>query len=161
MSKVPLEIERKFLVLNHDYKANAQRSLFRQGYLSSHPERTVRVRIAHDKGVLTIKGPTTGASRQEFEYPLPLSDAQSLLMLCEKPIIEKYRYTLEYQGMLWEVDEFLGDNEGLILAEIELPSEDTPFLKPHWIGEEVTGDPRYYNSYLIRNPYKTWRVKSL
>lgn len=151
-----LEIERKFLVLNEGYKKNSRKSLYCQGYLSRHPHRTVRVRIADDKAMLTIKGPSSGATRQEFEYALPISDAKALLELCEKPLIEKYRYAVEYEGMLWEVDEFLGDNEGLVIAELELPYEDAPFARPDWVGQEVTGDVRYYNSYLIQHPYKTW-----
>ncbi len=151
-----LEIERKFLVTDEKYKKSALKSYYRQGYLSLHPERTVRVRICDNKAFLTIKGKTTGFSRSEFEYPIPLSDADILLTLCEKPLIEKYRYTLTYDGMTWAVDEFLGDNEGLVIAEIELNDENQLFTKPDWIGKEVTSDPRYYNSNLIHNPYKNW-----
>ncbi len=153
---MPLEIERKFLVLNESYKVNAQKRLFRQGYLSSHPLRVVRIRIADEVATLTIKGPSTGTTCQEFEYPLPLSEAEELLELCERPIIEKYRYLVDHQGMRWEVDEFLGDNQGLVIAEIELPHEEAPFVKPDWAGEEVTGDPRYYNARLMHHPYTTW-----
>lgn len=134
-----------------------KKSLYRQGYLCSHESRVVRVRIVDDHAMLTIKGPTTGAVRSEFEYTVPLSDAEALLALCEKPLIEKYRYKLLHTGMLWEIDEFLGENLGLVVAEIELPHENTPFIKPSWVGREVTHDPRYYNSNLIRSPFSTWQ----
>jgi adenylate cyclase len=118
----------------------------------------VRVRIAGEQGFLTIKGKTQGISRLEFEYEIPLADAHTLLTeLCEKPLIEKYRYLLDYEGFTWEIDEFLGDNAGLIVAEIELKSENQAFVQPDWLGEEVSHDPRYLNANLIRNPYKNWQ----
>lgn len=152
-----VEIERKFLVLGDSWKALGQGVLLRQGYLSSAPERIVRVRIAGDSAVLTIKGRTSGATRSEWEYPIPMSDAQAFLDdLCERPLIEKYRYRIRHHEMVWEVDEFLGENAGLVVAEVELTSEDQAFAKPEWVGEEVTHDTRYFNANLLRNPYAKW-----
>jgi adenylate cyclase len=152
-----IEIERKFLVRDERWRSLGQGVLLRQGYLSSHPDRIVRVRIEGDAAVMTIKGRTVGASRGEWEYPIPLDDARVFLdALCEKPIIEKTRYRIAHRGMVWEVDEFHGDNAGLVVAEIELTSEDQPFDKPDWIGEEVTHDPRYFNANLLRHPYCKW-----
>lgn len=152
-----VEIERKFLVHSEDWKTLGQGVLLRQGYLSSSPERIVRVRIEGDVAMLTIKGRTVGVTRGEWEYPIPMEDARVFLdTLCERPIIEKYRYRIPYQGMLWEVDEFLGENRGLVVAEIELQSEDQLFARPEWVGEEVTHDARYFNSSLLRHPYVTW-----
>ncbi|TWT51596.1 CYTH domain protein [Thalassoglobus neptunius] len=149
-----IEIERKFLVAG-DFRTG--RSVpFRQGYLSRDPERTVRVRIAGDRAWLTIKSLTNDTTRQEFEYEVPVSDAEEMLALCDGPLIEKYRWFVDYEGMLWEVDEFLGDNAGLIVAEIELTAEDQPFEKPPWLGDEVTGDRRYHNSSLVKMPFKSW-----
>jgi CYTH domain-containing protein len=119
--------------------------------------RTVRVRIAGDEAFLTIKGQSTGATRAEFEYPIPKLDAQQLLALCQGPIIQKIRHRVTFEGFMWEVDEFFGDNVGLVVAEIELASEDQQFPKPDWVGQEVTDDPRYFNSKLAQNPYSTWR----
>ena len=149
------EIERKFLVKKGVWR-NQTATNYRQGYLSTVKERTVRVRTIEDKGYLTIKGISIGASRLEFEYEIPGQDAGALLDICEKPIIEKSRYKVEHGGFVWEVDEFSGENLGLIVAELELESEDQYFPKPDWIGEEVTGDPRYFNSNLIKNPYSKW-----
>ena len=149
------EIERKFLVTDDTWRI-AKGINFRQGYLSSVKERTVRVRTKEDKGYLTIKGIAVGATRMEFEYEIPHKDAAILLDLCERPLIEKNRYTLEQGGFVWEVDEFFGENLGLIVAEIELQSEDQEFSKPDWVGEEVTEDPRYFNSNLGKNPYTHW-----
>ncbi|SFU78278.1 CYTH domain-containing protein [Pseudoduganella namucuonensis] len=152
-----VEIERKFLVVNDDWMRLGEPVLLRQGYLSSHAQRVVRVRIEGDGAVMTIKGKNVGASRGEWEYPIPMADAQEFLgKLCEQPIIEKYRRRIPYAGFVWEVDEFLGVNAGLVVAEIELPSEDQPFDKPDWVGEEVTADVRYLNSNLIKQPYSTW-----
>lgn len=152
-----IEIERKFLVRDERWKALGQGVLLRQGYLSSQPHRIVRVRIEGESAVLTIKGRSKGASRGEWEYPIPLADAQVMLdQLCEKPLIEKYRYRIRHEGMLWEVDEFLGDNTGLVVAEIELDAEDQPFAKPDWLGMEVTQDARYFNANLQRHPYSAW-----
>lgn len=152
-----VEIERKFLVQGERWKALGPGVLLRQGYLSSSPERTVRVRIEGESAMLTIKGKSSGAMRSEWEYPIPLADAQAFLdALCELPIIEKKRYRIPFEGMVWEVDEFLGENAGLVVAEIELSAENQSFAKPDWIAEEVTHDPRYFNSALIRNPYSRW-----
>jgi len=146
-----IEIERKFLVRNTDWKQNAQGVLYRQGYLSSDKQCTVRVRIAGDSAFVTIKGITTGISRLEFEYPIPLGDAVTMLdKLCAGALIEKTRYRIEHAGNIWEVDEFAGANSGLVLAEIELHDEAQAFEKPHWLGEEVSGDPRYFNSNLAK-----------
>ena len=149
------EIERKFLVKEGTWR-QAKGTQYRQGYLNSTKERIVRVRTIDGKGYLTIKGITVGASRMEFEYEIPRQDADALLNICEKPLIEKIRYTVETGGMVWEIDEFAGDNQGLIVAEVELESEDQYFSKPDWVREEVTGDPRYFNSNLIKNPYTKW-----
>jgi adenylate cyclase len=130
----------------------------RQGYLTSDPVRTVRVRIEGERAVITIKSKSTGATRGEWEYEIPVPDAAELLeRLCEQPLVEKIRHRIDYQGHTWEVDEFLGENAGLVVAEIELGSEDEAFDKPAWIGQEVTGDKRYYNSSLIRLPYSKWK----
>lgn len=150
-----IEIERKFLVSSDGWRS-APAVYFSQGYLSRAKERTVRVRIAGDEAFLTIKGISSGASRAEFEYAIPLQDARELLGLCEQPLIEKYRRRIPFAGYVWEVDEFLGASEGLVVAEIELPSEDAPFTKPDWVGEEVTSDPRYFNSALSINPWRNW-----
>ncbi|MGE5622322.1 MAG: CYTH domain-containing protein [Bacillota bacterium] len=152
-----VEIERKFLVAGEGWKTQGQGVLLRQGYLSSSPERIVRVRIEGAAALLTIKGRTVGAARGEWEYPIPLEDAQVFLdSLCERPLIEKYRYRIPYQGLTWEVDEFLGENAGLVVAEVELASEDQPFAKPDWVGDEVTQDARYFNANLLRHPYSKW-----
>ena len=151
------EIERKFLVKNDSFKKLAKGDKYRQGYLNSMKERVVRVRTINDKGFLTVKGITTGATRAEYEYPIPVKDADAMLDdLCEKPLIEKNRYKISFKGFIWEVDEFFGENQGLICAEIELEQEDQLFEKPEWIADEVTGDPKYFNSNLIQNPYRKW-----
>lgn len=149
------EIERKFLVTGSAWRDSEPVS-FCQGYLSRDKHRTVRVRIAGDRGVLTIKGLTTGASRPEFEYTIPLDDARDMLKLCDGPIIEKHRRFVPHGGLTWEVDEFFGDNQGLIVAEVELESEDQAIDLPDWVGVEVTADARYYNSSLATTPYKHW-----
>lgn len=152
-----VEIERKFLVTNDSWMQQGRPALLRQGYLSSHPQRVVRVRIEDDRAMMTIKGKGVGATRGEWEYPIPLADAEEFLdKLCEQPIIEKYRRRIPHAGFVWEVDEFLGVNAGLVVAEIELPSEDQAFDKPDWAGEEVTDDVRYLNSNLIKHPYSNW-----
>ncbi len=143
------EIERKFLVTGEGWRT-ASGVRYTQGYLCRAPERTVRVRIAGEHGFLTIKGKSSGAARAEFEYEIPLADARDLIGLCEAGIIDKIRHTVEHEGHTWEVDEFLGDHQGLIIAEIELDAEDEPFTRPPWLGPEVTGDPRYYNANLSR-----------
>ena len=153
------EIERKFLVRGTDWRSGDP-VRFSQGYLNRDKHRTVRVRIAGGKAFLTIKSVTQGATRAEFEYPIPLQDAEQLLKLSDGPIIEKDRYRIVHDGALWEVDEFRGDNAGLVLAEIELKSEDQPFSRPTWLGEEVTQDRRYYNSSLAGYPYREWREQA-
>jgi adenylate cyclase len=151
------EIERKFLVKGDAWRALAKGTTYRQGYLNSVKERTVRIRTAGDKAFLTIKGVSVGASRSEYEYEVPLGDGEEMLeALAEKPIIEKKRYKIPFGGVTWEVDEFLGENSGLIVAEVELTSEDQAFDRPAWAGDEVTGDPRYFNSNLIKKPFKRW-----
>lgn len=151
------EIERKFLVKGKAWRSLAAGVECRQGYLNRAKERTVRVRTIDRNGFLTIKGITTGASRAEYEYEIPVADADAMLNdLCEKPLIEKSRYKIDFKGFVWEVDEFFGENQGLIVAEVELASEDQQFEIPAWIGEEVTGDSKYLNSNLINNPYLKW-----
>ncbi len=150
------EIERKFLVRGEAWKELGEGTLYRQGYLNSAKERVVRARTMGDRAALTVKGITVGATRLEFEYDIPFDDATQLLELCEQPIIEKTRYKIPIGDLVWEVDEFHGVNEGLIVAECELESEDQEIAKPDWIGDEVTGDPRYFNSNLIANPFSTW-----
>lgn len=152
------EIERKYLVKGSDWRSLGKGVHYRQGYLNSVKERTVRIRTINDKAFLTIKGITIGATRSEYEYEIPHTDCMAMLdNLAEKPIIEKKRYKIPFAGLVWEVDEFLGVNEGLIVAEVELQSEDQQFDKPSWIGEEVSSDPRYFNSNLVANPYSTWK----
>jgi len=154
-----IEIERKFLVTSTDFIAEsfAQHHIA-QGYLNSNPERTVRIRIKENKGFITIKGigNASGASRLEWEKEIPLEEAKLLLPLCEKGVIEKTRYEVKSGNHIIEVDVFHGENEGLILAEIELKNENETIEKPDWLGTEVTGDKRYYNSYLSLHPYKNW-----
>ncbi len=157
LAKMGQEIERKFLVRGDFPREKGTRIV--QGYLSSVPERTVRVRIKGDKGYLTIKGMgnDSGASRFEWEKEIAVADAESLLAIAEPGVIDKHRWLVPAgNGRKFEVDEFHGDNEGLVVAEIELGAEDEAFVKPAWLGEEVTGDPRYYNSMLMKNPYKKW-----
>lgn len=152
-----IEIERKFLVTGEAYKETASPAVFRQGYLSVESGRTVRVRTYNRKGFITIKGKTDSFSRDEFEYEIPFEEAEAMLeKLCIKPLIEKTRYFLDYKGNEWVVDEFSGVNEGLVVAEIELESEEQVFDRPEWIGNEVTRDKRYANSNLVKNPYGEW-----
>lgn len=151
------EIERKFLLAGEGWRALARGSRYRQGYLSTVKGRTVRVRSVEGKGFLTIKGATVGATRSEYEYEIPGTDADEMLdSLCERPIIEKNRYRIPLAGVIWEVDEFLGVNAGLVVAEVELQSEDQFFEKPDWIGAEVTDDPKYFNSSLVARPFSSW-----
>ncbi len=155
------EIERKFLLTGEQWRKLAQGTHYRQGYLNSIKERTVRIRTINDKAYLTIKGITISATRAEYEYEIPHADCMEMLDgLAERPIIEKNRYKIPYAGLIWEVDEFLGVNKGLVVAEVELESEDQEFEKPDWVGEEVTGDPRYFNSNLVANPYTSWAKES-
>jgi adenylate cyclase len=151
-----VEIERKFLVHGTAWK-QSEGVPYRQGYLNRDKHRTVRVRVAGNDAFLTIKGVSVGATRAEFEYPIPLADAQSLLALCDGPVIDKVRYVLQHAGTTWEVDEFAGDNAGLVVAEVELTHEDQVFDRPDWLGEEVTQDARYFNSSLASHPYGQWR----
>ncbi|MFZ0708765.1 MAG: CYTH domain-containing protein [Terrimicrobiaceae bacterium] len=153
------EIERKFLVRDESWRGGAPGRPYLQGYLSRDPERIVRVRQAGPSAFITIKGVTQGTTRQEFEYPIPLSDAEVLMKLCLRPLIEKTRSIVQYHGKRWEVDEFRGENEGLVLAEIELTREDEPVDLPPWIGEEVSHDARYYNANLVENPFTRWSNK--
>ena len=153
------ETERKFLVLSQDYKKEAvAQNRIMQGYLNSHPERTVRVRTKGSKGFLTVKGKgnASGTTRMEWEKEIPLADAEKLKALCERGVIDKIRYDIPVGSHTYEVDEFFGENEGLVIAEIELAHEDETFEKPQWLGSEVTGDERYYNAYLSNNPYTAW-----
>lgn len=152
-----IEIERKFLPAGDGWRGQGTPTLMRQGYLVADPMRTVRVRIEGERAVITVKGKSTGASRAEWEYEIPLPDAAELLdTLCEQPLVEKIRHRIAHGGHVWEVDEFLGRNAGLVVAEIELGAEDEAFETPGWIGPEVTGEKRYYNSSLVRLPYSQW-----
>lgn len=152
-----IEIERKFLVKGDAWKADAAGVLYRQGYLSTDKARTVRVRIAGERAFLTVKGLAAGLARAEFEYDIPLADAAEMLdQLCLKPLIEKRRYTVAYLGLSWEIDEFLGANLGLVVAEVELDRADQAIDLPDWVGEEVSEDARYFNSSLIARPFSSW-----
>lgn len=152
-----VEIERKFLVVADDWKQLAQPVFMRQGYLSSQPGRVVRVRIEDQSAMLTIKGKTVGITRGEWEYPIPLGDAQDLLDgLCEQPLIEKNRYRIAIDDLIWEVDEFFGENLGLVVAEVELRDAEQTFAKPSWLGMEVSHDHRYANANLFKHPFSKW-----
>ena len=155
---MPVEIERKFLLKNDSWKKNPTETHYDivQAYLNKEGENTVRIRIAENNAFLTIKSRTKGITRQEFQYKIPLEEAYELLKLSQTPIIEKIRYEIEYAGMKWEIDEFLGSNKGLYIAEIELESENQLFEKPEWLGQEVSSDKRYYNSYLADRPFSEW-----
>ncbi|MDR0826767.1 MAG: CYTH domain-containing protein [Desulfovibrio sp.] len=151
------EIERKFLPANDGWRGLAAGRSIRQGYLCIDPRRTVRVRMSEDQAWLTIKGQSRGAVRAEFEYPIAAQEAEYMLEhLALRPVLEKIRYSISLAGFLWEVDEFLGDNQGLVLIEIELEREDAQFPRPDWLGQEVTGDRRYYNANLLRRPFKSF-----
>ena len=155
-----IEIERKFLVKNDGFKSESiKEKRITQGYLSSVPERTVRVRIKGEKGFLTIKGMgnESGATRFEWEKEISVKETKELLKICEPGIIDKTRYNVKHGDHIFEVDEFYGDNEGLTVAEVELSSEDEKYDKPDWLGEEVTGDIKYFNSMLMKNPYSSWK----
>ncbi len=152
-----LEIERKFLLADASWRSEANEgTLLVQGYLNTTPERTVRVRVRGQQGSLTVKGKNENATRQEFEYDIPVADALAMLKLCEQPIIEKTRYELYFAGKCWEIDEFAGVNTGLIVAEVELDSEAEAIELPRWIGQEVTTEERYYNSNLLAHPFQEW-----
>ncbi len=152
-----VEIERKFLV-NEKWKPEGRSIHVKQGYLPGTGPMVVRVRQEDTRAFLTLKGRTEGITRSEYEYEIPMEDAGELLERCEKPIIEKTRYLIPAEPHLWEVDVFYGANQGLIVAEIELSREDESFQKPEWVGEEVSGDPRYYNSNLAQHPYSSWNA---
>jgi len=156
-----IEIERKFLVTSAVFKQEAfSKKRIKQGYLCSVPERTVRVRTKGDRGFLTIKGASSasGMSRFEWEKEIAVDEAEKLLLLCEKGIIDKTRYEVKFKGHVYEIDEFYGENAGLLMAEIELLSETETFEKPSWLGQEVTMNTKYYNSYLSIHPFKDWKV---
>ena len=154
------EIERKFLVKDLSFKKQSNGILIKQGYLPTDSTIAVRVRVVENRAYLTIKGQGTGIGQAEYEYEIPVSDADELLNnMCIKPVIEKYRYKYEYKGFTWEIDEFLNENEGLVVAEIELNDVEEDFPVPDFIGEEVTFDYRYRNSYLAKHPYKSWQSR--
>ena len=152
-----IEIERKFLLKDDSWRDEERSTTgITQGYLNSDKTRTVRVRTNFDKAFITVKGKNVGIRRTEFEYEIPYDDAVKLLELCEQPIIEKARHVVTKDGVEWEIDEFYGDNEGLIIAEVELKRINQVIVKPDWLGEEVSDDSKYYNSSLITNPFKNW-----
>ena len=152
-----IEIERKFLPKNDGWRGLGVGTVYRQGFLSTVKERVVRVRIAGDKATLTIKGANNGITRAEYEYEIPMADAEALLSnLCEKPIIEKTRYVIKHEENILEVDEFEGDNKGLFVAEVELNEAEQTFTTPDWVGEDVSADDSYFNSNLIKHPYSQW-----
>lgn len=157
---MPHEIERKFLVTSDEYKESGGKTHIQQGFLSLAKKRVVRIRITGDKAMLTVKGISRGAKRIEFEYEIPVGDAEIMIeKLCKKGIIDKYRYIIHHENNIWEVDEFLGDNKGLVIAEIELTHEDQSFEKPRWVGKEITHDPRYFNANLAKKPFSDWPAK--
>ncbi|PHR29937.1 MAG: adenylate cyclase [Desulfotalea sp.] len=152
-----LEIEKKFLITDDSWRKLGSGKDYCQGYLSSGKGPSLRIRTIGERGIITVKGPNEGGKRLEFEYDIPYIDAQEMLeKLCLKPLIEKTRYKIPFAGFIWEVDEFKGENAGLIFAEIELDAVDQTFEIPTWIGEEVTGDPKYYNASLVSYPYSQW-----
>lgn len=153
-----IEIERKFLLKDDSWRQQADAGTrYRQGYLIGAKLASVRVRLEGDKAFLNIKSMTLGVTRQEYQYPLPLDDAQAMLdSLCEKPLVEKTRYKIEHAGHEWEIDVFTGENAGLVVAEVELQSEQEPLSLPSWVGVEVSADPRYYNVNLVKHPYSKW-----
>ncbi len=153
-----IEIERKFLIINDSWRSLGLGKVYKQGYIATVDKMTtIRVRIIGEEAYLTIKSKTEGISRNEFEYPIPLEDAQMMLdTLCDRPLIEKIRYKIDYDNLLWEVDEFQGENQGLIIAEVELENESQTINIPDWVGKEVSHDPRYYNVNLAKHPYQTW-----
>ena len=155
---MPHEVERKFLVRSDAWRIGAVPVLYRQGYLHNEPGHIVRVRVVEQAAFLTVKGMNNGITRLEFEYPIPLADANHMLdAFCQGEILEKHRHVVVHGGHTWEIDEFLGRNRGLIIAELELQEEHTPFIRPEWLGEEVSHDPRYYNNNLLTHPYSQGR----
>ena len=155
---MPTEIERKYLIANDNWKTYADEGKHMiQGYMASNEHSSIRIRVNNDNANLNIKSNTIGIQRSEYDYPIPLDEAMELLnTLCDQPLIEKTRYHVNHEGHLWEIDVFAGDNEGLVVAEIELASADDEFILPDWIGQEVSDDPRYYNVCLAKHPYKDW-----
>ncbi|MBD0267480.1 MAG: CYTH domain-containing protein [Cyanobacteria bacterium Co-bin8] len=153
------EIERKFLVTGDAWRSLGTGTLYRQGYIPTPDSRTVRVRLVGDQGYLTLKGPAVGIVRPEFEYPIPAADATEILeTLCDLPLVEKVRHRIPQAGLLWEVDEFLGANQGLIVAEVELPDAAYELQLPEWVAAEVTADPRYLNVNLAKHPFSEWAL---
>ena len=152
---MPVEIERKFLVKGDDWRKGPGVHIS-QGYLNRDKERTVRVRLAGDKAFLTVKGCVSSSVHTEYEYEIPVSHAQELLKMCDGPVLDKIRYAVDFNGLRWEIDEFLGENRGLVVAEVELQAKNQHLDLPGWIGQEVTGDPRYYNSSLSSHPFSKW-----
>ena len=156
---VNMEIERKFLVVGDEWRSPGDGVKYRQGYLSTTEGSVVRIRTFNNRGLLTIKKPVSALSRLEYEYEIPLTEAEDILnTVCVQPLIEKTRYRITLNNLLWEVDEFYGANEGLIVAELELASEEERFEKPAWLGEEVSHDPRFFNVNLIAKPFTTWNI---
>jgi adenylate cyclase len=156
-TSMPTEIERKFLVKGDVWRSLGEGAIYCQGYIAAANGRTVRVRVVGDSGYLTIKGPTSGLARAEFEYPIPVEEALEMLRtLCDPPLIEKTRYKIAVDDLVWEVDEFAGENQGLVLAEVELDDPERAIALPDWIGTEVSQDPRYYNSNLAKHPFTRW-----
>jgi adenylate cyclase len=155
----PLEIERKFLIVSDGWRSLVEGAPKRlsQGYLCSDPRKSVRVRIAGERATVTVKGAREGITRLELQYDIPVRDAELMLALCERPLIDKTRYIVRHDGMKWEVDIFHAENEGLMVAEIELEREDQPVKIPDWVGQEVSHEARYYNSCLAKNPYSSWK----
>jgi CYTH domain-containing protein len=157
----PLEIERKFLLIGESWRSQVvgEPKRLSQGYLCADAEKSVRVRIAGDYATLTVKGSRNGISRLEMQYTIPVPDAERMLALCLRPLIDKTRYIVQHDGMKWEVDIFHSENEGLRVAEVELESEDQPISLPDWAGDEVSHDPRYYNSQLVKEPFSRWGIR--
>lgn len=154
---MPTEIERKFLVKGDRWRSLGEGKPYCQGYITADSDRSVRVRIAGDEGFLTIKGKTIGSARSEYEYAIPVDHAREMLQtLCAPPLVQKTRYRVEWEGLVWEIDEFEAENQGLIMAEVELAEANQTIVFPDWIGEEVTFDPRYYNSNLAKHPFSHW-----
>jgi adenylate cyclase len=154
---LPLEIERRFLLADSAFLEPLEGTYFKQGYIQGRKRSAARIRVLGERAFLTLKGATRGLVRSEYEYEIPVQDAREMLEeFCEKPLIEKVRYEVDFAGNTWEIDVFYGENEGLLMAEIELESAEQEFEKPAWLGREISEDPRYFNSSLVRNPYKKW-----
>lgn len=152
-----IEIERKFLVKSDEWRPLGKQIFYQQGYLLADKNRTIRIRTFDEKGFITIKGSSKGISRSEFEYEIPVEEAKMILeTLCEKPLIKKYRTKIKFNNLIWEVDEFIDENYGLIIAEVELEHENQKIKIPNWIGKEVSGDIKYNNSMLVKNPFTKW-----